>query len=37
VVTKHETFKIPITAAVHLFGNFEEVNKKHIEEMGKSV
>jgi hypothetical protein len=37
IVTKHETFKIPITATIHLFENFEEVNKKHMEDMGKSV
>lgn len=37
VVTKHETFKIPISAQIHSFENFEEINKKHIEELGKSV
>lgn len=30
IVTKHETFKIPITAEIHLFDNFESTNLKHL-------
>jgi len=37
IVTKHETFKIPITAEVHLFENFDEADNAHRQTMGKSL
>jgi hypothetical protein len=37
IVTKHETFKIPITAQVHLYENFEEADNEHRQTMGKSL
>jgi len=37
IVTKHETFKIPIQADIHLYDNFDEVDRRNMEEMGKSI
>jgi hypothetical protein len=37
IVTKHETFKIPITGDIHLFENFDNAHEQKMQSTGKPL
>ena len=37
IASKHESFKIPITAKIHLFENFNEAHEEHVKTVGRPL